>query len=205
MLRGDISEDLFRRLLPERPVLLQLLFVGRRFYQIGRVVHDNHFEEDHVFPFIPELPGSCVHPWRWRLNAYKKAHECNLGLRWVWCHFSQQCDCVLFCFFWGGVRCFKTRDGTWHYYTNIVLVITRWGLQYILLLVVSASEMRMLNVYMCDDFCGFICIFLISFFFFLRYERSRTATLTLQNAFECTWTWSLILVVLLSVQILRLY
>lgn len=95
-------------------------------------------------------------------------------------------------FFWvGGLRCFKT-DTTWHYYTNIVLVITRCGSQYVLLLVgVGASKMRMLNVYMCVTISVvFVCIFLISFFFFLQYERSRTATLTIQNAFECTWPWS---------------
>lgn len=42
------------RLLPERPVLLHLLFAGCWFHQMGRVVHDNRLKDDHVFPFIPE-------------------------------------------------------------------------------------------------------------------------------------------------------
>lgn len=54
-----------------------LLGAGFRF--LGRVVHDNHLEDDLVFPFIPELPGSRVHPWR--LEAYKRVRECNLSLQ----------------------------------------------------------------------------------------------------------------------------
>lgn len=140
-----------------------------------RVVQDNHLKDGDVLPFTWTL-GSLAHLYlrHSQRYTYKRLHECNLN-------FSEcDCDCVWFFF----SLCYKTHDGTWDYYISTVFVLTRKGSQYFCLL---------FGVCETSGYWMFTCVrwflwFYLYIFDFQPYERTRTATLTLQNRFcDCVW------------------
>lgn len=183
------------RLLPQKPILLHLLFAGCWFHQMGRVVHDNRLKDDDVFPFIPE-PAWSLSRWRHRCSdAYK------IG---AWMSFKPSASvmsflsimCLLMFFL-----CFNTRDGTWHYYINIVFVITRKGSQYFCRSLAWVQARWGCWMFTCCVW-RFLWFYLYIFDFFFFYPiREKSDCNDMMNVLEPGF----FLVILLSQQILRTY
>lgn len=133
---------------------------------------------------------SHVHPRHSRRDTYKRLHDCNLNLRWVWC------------------RCFVSRVIVFLVFFCVTRLVTGPGTITLALLGFSVplatcwcvcvwerdQDTECLHVVF-DDSSGFICIFLI----FNRTREIGLRRLHFRILFvsvcethahhECTWTW----------------